>query len=228
MDKPLQNIFEGKVVNESGRNEVLIPGREKPWENNDWQKFLKPKSIDEMGFSPKELDEEQKYLVSKLGTFIERAEREIAGSFEKLVISYESIFGKMPKDILEYLKNKDLMFPKFSLLVGDKAQNFLSLVGHEVNSGEAKVFKVFNLPKPLAKFWWKGDTGGSMAGVNREVEGAGIEWGYFYHNIMPSVWENIGFLECESDIRLEQINGIGEHNPDSFYYIWEVGKANLK
>lgn len=225
MDKPLQNIFEGKIVNKSGEGEILAPGVEKPWENNDWQKFLKPKPIDRLEFSPGEFDAEQEYLISKLGSFIEKAEQEIASSFENLVASYESAVGGIPKNILAYLREKNLMFPKFSLLVGNKAKNFLDSVTHEVDL-DGKVLMVFNLPKPLAKFWWKGDVAGSSAGVNKEVGEAGIEWGYFYHNIMPSVWENVGFLECESDICLERINGIGEHDPDSYYYIWAVSKLN--
>lgn len=222
-NKPLQNIFEGKIIGDVEKKPVFFPGSDKPWENNNWQELLKQKPMDRVVFSPGELDERQTYLVPKLECFIAKAEKEIAASFENLIENYEKVIGEMPKEILEYLKEKNLMFPKFSLLVGNRAQKFLDSVDYNVDV-EGKILMIFNLPKPLAKFWWKGDVEGSTAGVNSEVDGAGIEWGYFYHNIMPTVWENVGFLECESDVYIERLNGIGDHDPDSFYYIWMVSK----
>lgn len=79
-----------------------------------------------------------------------------------------------------------------------------------------QVILIFNLPKPVAHFWWK----------EMDQSGVGlIGWGNFYRRLMPVVWEIVGLFSCESNLIFERINACGEHDPKKFYYIWRVGLA---
>jgi len=80
---------------------------------------------------------------------------------------------------------------------------------------------VFNLPKPVGQFWWKGGKGlwGEQA---IDVDGKVIEWGFFYRKIMETVWETLGYYESETSLNLRRLNAIGDHDPKNFYYVWEA------
>jgi len=82
---------------------------------------------------------------------------------------------------------------------------------------------VFQLPKPLAQFWWKGgaDSWGNLA---EDINDTAIEWGHFYRELMPVVWETQGRHENESGLYFQRVNDIGEHDPKKYYYIWEISE----
>jgi hypothetical protein len=117
--------------------------------------------------------------------------------------------------------------PEFKVVNDEVADRFLKECGFEYKISEGSFLVVFQLPKPVAQFWWKGgvDTWGSQ-GV--DVRGGVLEWGLFYRELMSIIWREQGFAENELGLVFSRINDIGEHDPQKFYYVWEVGQWNGK
>jgi hypothetical protein len=112
--------------------------------------------------------------------------------------------------------------PKFTVFDKTGGDEFLKEIGvnDEVRNGGLMI--VFNLPKPLAQWWWKGE--GDWGDLSEEVHGMSTEWGIMYREVLPVIWEHKDEVDYNADspIELYRINGIGAHDPLKFYYIWEV------
>lgn len=106
---------------------------------------------------------------------------------------------------------------------------------------------VFNLPPPIAHFWWKkegvspppfefpvgqlGEMGyfpadelekisGKMQSVENRAEPQVIDWGELYGRLMPVIWH---FMDSPPlNINPVRINPIGEHDPGNYYYVWQI------
>lgn len=37
---------------------------------------------------------------------------------------------------------------------------------------------------------------------------------------MPVIWEMRGYYEDEKGLSFDRLNGVGEHDPEKFYYVW--------
>lgn len=82
---------------------------------------------------------------------------------------------------------------------------------------------VFNLPKPLARWWWKGGLQWGEAG--EDLKGMVAEYGDFYRDLLPIIWEAIDGAGWSGKLWFDRLNGVGEHDPGKFYYVWEVEKG---
>jgi len=184
---------------------------------------LRPNLLDVEG--SESLLTNERSLINKLCYFSEKFSRSFSDRLREIIDDYRKNDGVMSERIRNFFEEKDLFEPSLRVLIGEKAGEFLNKNNLKADFVIGKdVILVFQLPKPLAKFWWKGDIGGSMAGVNREIKGVGVEWGKFYHDIMPLVWEFVGEMQCESDVYIERINNLGQHHPDEYYYVWKISK----
>lgn len=119
------------------------------------------------------------------------------------------------------MEKTEMNLAQFSMFDGDSAISKTIEYGLDKMEDENGLMIVFNLPKPIGQFWWKGGTGlwGEQA---VDVDGKVIEWGFFYRKLMDTVWETIGYYESETPLVLRRLNAIGDHDPKNFYYVWEV------
>lgn len=126
---------------------------------------------------------------------------------------------------MDYLTSHGLSLPEFIIADSDNAETMLEDMDLNWEMDKNRMLVTFQLPKQLAHHWWKG--GAKEWGEGSEdVGGKAIEWGHFYRKLMPLVWEKLGFYEHEKGMDFRRINPIGQHDPDKYYYVWEVGEAD--
>lgn len=171
----------------------------------------------------KDLILEAEECLDKTREFCEKLTELFKQEFIELLKNYIKEKRTISKPILDYLKEKKFDLPKFTITHGTEAQNLLEKYGFRLHSYKNKVILVFQLPKPLANFWWKGgiESWGTKA---VDIQGSAIEWGHFYREIMDVVWGAVGFYECEKGLNFDRINSGGEHDPKNYYYIWEMSQ----
>ncbi|MFA6535869.1 MAG: hypothetical protein WC250_03500 [Candidatus Paceibacterota bacterium] len=127
----------------------------------------------------------------------------------------------IPPAILAYMEKTEMNLAQFSMFWGDRAVSKTIEYGLDEMKDENGLMIIFNLPKPIGQFWWKGGAG--LWGEEAiDVDGRVIEWGFLYRKLMETVWETIGYYESETSLNLRRLNAIGDHDPKNFYYVWEV------
>jgi hypothetical protein len=135
------------------------------------------------------------------------------------IINLISQDEKISPRIREYLEIEGMDLPTFDLYEKKEADEALQKFGFNREKIETGNFLVvFNLPKPLSQFWWKGDAE-SWDSKSKDVRTMVIEWGRIYRLIIPIIWNAVD----NSPSTMERINPCGMHDPKQYYYLWEIG-----
>lgn len=207
----------------SGVNNPEDP-REYDWEGyeNKFNEASKNFYIVEK-ISKAELKPETRDLIDTTREFCLDLSNKFKERFLELLEEYHQQRRAIPSEILNYLKEKKFDLPKFTIAQGEEAGKLLKECGLYSRNcvGDDVLILSFQLPKPLAQFWWKGGAknwGSRAVDINDNT----IEWGYFYRELMLEVWGMQGFYENEKKIGFQRINDIGEHDPKRYYYVWYV------
>ncbi|PIQ91888.1 MAG: hypothetical protein COV70_01775 [Parcubacteria group bacterium CG11_big_fil_rev_8_21_14_0_20_39_22] len=202
-------------------NELKRIRNEEGLRNPDDVYELTPKRGIEIGSEVK--NEQMELLKEDIRNFFAETEKEYQEAFGALIAEYKENKGLPSDKILEYLNDHNLDKPVFTLVEGGE-EGLLANYGFEGERlGEGEVLAMFQLPKQLAQFWQKGGTE-SWGELGEDVGPMIIEWGHFYRELMEVVWEKIGYYESEKGIRFDRINGIGDHDPKLYYYIWKISR----
>ncbi|MBM4402644.1 MAG: hypothetical protein FJ044_05360 [Candidatus Cloacimonetes bacterium] len=165
----------------------------------------------------------QKELWFAVNDFVTELSTVYRKKFSDILTSYRYGSGiKIGKNIREFLQNHGMEYPDFVFRFGREAEDLLNSVGLDFTVNKPipkdKGVLLFQLPKPLAKFWEK-------SSYRKEIGGTAIEWGKFYDQLMPAVWEVRDRFEWEDNkLFFERLNESGEHDPDEYYYVWLVEK----
>lgn len=153
-------------------------------------------------------------ITKALINFIDNIKHAIAEEFDLSMQSCPYIAPSIQDHIIE----RKLNFPTLEL-IGSNAQKWLddTNIYYRVDGP----IIVFQLPKMLARFWIKG---GSESWGDRSIDvGSGIaQWGSYYRNVMPKVWELLEGINSHPSLELMRINDYGQHDIKKYYYIWEV------
>jgi len=173
--------------------------------------------------SEEELSAEMKRCLKKTRAFCSELSDDFKQTFLSRLDQYRRERRQIAPKIVEYLLEKNFVLPNFTIASQEQAQALLEEYGYVGEMNEQKLLLVFNLPKPLAHFWWKGgaDSWGDLA---EDIHDTAIEWGHFYRELMPVVWETQGRHENENGLDFYRVNGTGEHDPKKYYYIWEISE----
>ncbi len=169
------------------------------------------------------LDAETKRCLDKTRTFCNELSEKFRQTFLILLEEYRNERRKISQKIVDYLLEKKFDLPNFTIAHGNKAQKLLEEYGFDIKNNGKNLLLVFQLPKPLSQFWWKGGVD-SWGDLSEDVQDTVIEWGHFYRELMPVVWEEQGYHENEHGLVFNRINGIGDHDPKKYYYIWEMSE----
>ncbi|MBL7057984.1 hypothetical protein ISS03_01485 [Patescibacteria group bacterium] len=170
-----------------------------------------------------ELDSETKRCLDKTRAFCSELSEEFRQVFLSLLEQYRNERRQISQKIIDYLLEKKFDLPNFTIAHGEKVQELLKEYDLDVEVNGQNLLLVFQLPKPLAQFWWKGGAD-SWGDMSEDVEDDIIEWGHFYRELMPVVWEEQGRYENENGLDFSRVNGVGEHDPKKYYYIWEMSE----
>lgn len=168
-----------------------------------------------------ELSAKTKRCLEKTRTFCNELSENFKQTFLSLLEQYRQEKRQIPQTIVDYLLEKKFVLPNFTIASREQAKGLLE--EYEI-SGEIKeqnLLLVFQLPKPLAQFWWKGGAD-SWGDLSVDIKDTAIEWGHFYRELMPVIWEMQGHHENENGLDFQRVNAIGEHDPKKYYYIWEI------
>lgn len=128
-------------------------------------------------------------------------------------------------EMLAKMRDKKHDLPEFTVMDGESAGRFLKEtdLAEWAELNDRNFLMVFNLPKPIARFWYRG--GAELWGTGgQEIPEENVEWGRFYREVMPAVWNEVGYEESEGKLDFSRVNGVGEHDPQRYYYIWEVSR----
>jgi len=173
-----------------------------------------------------ELNEKENGLLDEIDSFCDQATMEFRLEFEQLLEDYESKYGKISPEIINYLKQKDLTVPVFKIF---DDRNFDQELKRMKLSWEKKFadsfLLVFDFPAPVSKFWWKGEGMEYKKYKDRYNLGEGmVNWRYFYINLVRVIWnKRDSWGDKEGEImKFHRINYEGEHSPLNYYYAWEV------
>ena len=182
---------------------------------------LPPQTIELM--PEEELTAETRKRLEKVYTFCDELSEVFKQTYLSLIDKYKQEHRKMSQKIVDYLLENNLILPDFTIANQEQAKKLLKEYNLEGRINEKNILLVFQLPKPLAQFWWKGgsDSWGDLA---EDMQDTVIEWGHFYRELMPVVWETQGRHENENGLTFSRLNAVGEHDPKKYYYVWEISE----
>jgi hypothetical protein len=135
------------------------------------------------------LEFDRENLDARMTELLEGFEHNVLKILEEWQSTVNEILKNDPRispKIEEYLKERKLDLPSFTLKLKAEGDKFLEETEMDDEISESSFLVVFNLPKPMRHYWWKGGTEiwGQIA-VN--VRKMAIEWGYMYRRLVPII-----------------------------------------
>lgn len=216
MKEQLEQLEEvAKQVDESGELEKEL---EKP-EEEPINYNIKEYGVDESALTPEQLEH-----LNKVRAFVQNTSRVYRTAMRLVMRRYQQKNPNFLDKTLEKIMERGFDVPEFSIYGSQAARSFLqeqNELGIEEFSDNFMVN--FQLPRPLAKFWYKGG-GGSKSQPVKEGE---IEWGHFYRMCMPVIYSGVDRTEM-SGLFLNRLNQFGQHDPKNYYYLWEAINTTLE
>ncbi|MBT9167609.1 MAG: hypothetical protein DDT19_00947 [Syntrophomonadaceae bacterium] len=180
-------------------------------------------NIKEYGINEAELTPEQLKNLQKTRLFAQNTSKVYRTAMRLLMTGYQQKNPKFTDKMMQKMMERGYDLPDFSLYGSQSAAEFLSKQEELGIEGFGDNFLVnFQLPKPLAKFWYKGGEGTKSIPV-KEGE---IEWGHFYRMCMPVIYSGVDRAQM-SGLFLNRLNQFGQHDPKKYYYLWETIVAEL-
>lgn len=198
-----------KQIAESGAlEEELAKPEEEPMTYN-----IKEYGINETTLTPEQLENLQ-----KTRSFAQNTSKVYRTAMRLLMTGYQQKNPKFTDKMMQKMMERGYDLPDFSLYGSQAAEEFLSKQQELGIDGFSDNFLVnFQLPRPLAKFWYKGGNGSKSVPV-KEGE---IEWGHFYRMCMPVIYSGVDRSQM-SGLYLNRLNQFGQHDPKKYYYLWET------
>lgn len=199
-----------KQIAESGELEKEL---EKPEEEEPINYNIKEYGIDESTLTAEQLEH-----LNKVRSFAQNTSRVYRTAMRLVMRGYQQKNPNFSDKTLQKIMERGFDVPEFSIYGSQAAQGFLqerSELGIEEFSDNFLVN--FQLPRPLAKFWYKGGDGK----LSQPVKEGEIEWGHFYRMCMPVIYSGVDRAQM-SGLYLNRINQFGQHDPQRYYYLWEA------
>jgi len=180
-------------------------------------------NIKEYGINEAELAPEQLEMLQKTRSFARNTSKVYRTAMRLLMTGYQQKNPKFTDKMMQKMMERGYDLPDFSIYGSQAAQEFLSQQPELGIEGFGDNFLVnFQLPKPMARFWYKGG-GGTKSIPVKEGE---IEWGHFYRMCMPIIYSGVDRAQM-SGLYLNRLNQFGQHDPKKYYYLWETIIAEL-
>lgn len=112
--------------------------------------------------------------------------------------------------------------PQLSIYQGESAIRFLKEAGQgsAISTLGEGVLLVYDLPRPISRFWYIGGQD-SWGNGSKRTKPDEIEWGHFYREITNTIWEAVGVEEFD-ELVFNRLNEIAEHKSGVYYYLWAV------
>lgn len=181
-------------------------------------------NIKEYGINEADLTPEQLEHLQKIRSFAQGTSKVYRTAMRLLMTGYQQHNPKFTDKMMQKMMERSYDVPDFSIYGSQAAQEFLSQQPELGIDGFSDNFLVnFQLPKPLARFWYKGGSGSK----SQPVKEGEIEWGHFYRMAMPVIYSGVDRAGM-SGLYLNRLNGFGQHDPKKYYYLYEAINASLE
>ena len=119
----------------------------------------------------------------------------------------------------------------------DVEETIKSLVAkYNGNQDDIRIL-IFQLPQHVARSWddYSSDHDKLVANYDDEMRNYintwldALPWAYFYRSVMPEIWKILDKVKSRSEygISLDRLNGTAQHEPDKYYYVWQVVPPRL-
>lgn len=204
-----------KQIAESGAlEEELAKPEEEPISYN-----IKEYGINEANLTPEQLENLQ-----KVRSFAQSTSKTYRTVMRLLMNGYQQKNPNFTNKMVQKMMERGYDVPDFSIYGSQEAQEFLSQQQElGIDSLSDNFLINFQLPKPLARLWYKGGSGSKSIPV-KEGE---IEWGHFYRMCMPAIYNGVDRSQM-SGLYLNRLNSFGQHDPKKYYYLWEAMNTALE
>jgi len=181
-------------------------------------------NIKEYGINEADLTPEQLEHLQKVRTFAQSTSKVYRTAMRLIMTGYQQKNPNFTDEMLQKMMKRGYDVPDFSIYGSQAAQEFLSKQDElSVDSFSENFLVNFQLPKPLARFWYKGGSGSKSI----PVKDGEIEWGHFYRMAMPVIYSGIDKSQM-SGLYLNRLNQFGQHDPKKYYYLWEAINTALE
>ncbi len=181
-------------------------------------------NIKEYGINEAELTPEQLENLQKVRTFAQSTSKAYRTVMRLLMNGYQQKNPNFTDKMIQKMMERGYDVPDFSIHGSQSAQEFLSQRAElGIDSFSDNFLVNFQLPKPLAKFWYKGGNGSKSV----PVKDGEIEWGHFYRMCMPIIYNGVDRSQM-SGLYLNRLNSFGQHDPKKYYYLWEAINSALE
>lgn len=126
--------------------------------------------------------------------------------------------------IAEFINQKNFDTPSFLVADYTNSRQLLDSIDKpDLNIDPEALLVVFNLPKPIANWWYKGgeqEWGNVATPIGEDI----VPWGLLYRRLMLPVWDNLDLSSNLYKLYIQRLNDIADHQKDKYYYIWQVFK----
>jgi len=181
-------------------------------------------NIKEYGINEAELTPEQLENLQKVRTFAQGTSKAYRTVMRLLMTGYQQKNPNFTDKMIQKMMERGYDVPDFSIHGSQSAQEFLSQREElGIDSFSDNFLINFQLPKPLAKFWYKGGNGSK----SQPVKDGEIEWGHFYRMAMPMIYNGVDRAGMQG-LYLNRLNQFGQHDPKKYYYLWEAINTALE
>ncbi|PIR06238.1 MAG: hypothetical protein COV55_04625 [Candidatus Komeilibacteria bacterium CG11_big_fil_rev_8_21_14_0_20_36_20] len=181
-------------------------------------------NIKEYGINEAELTPEQLENLQKVRTFAQSTSKAYRTVMRLLMTGYQQKNPNFTDKMIQKMMERGYDVPDFSIHGSQSAQEFLSQREElGIDSFSDNFLINFQLPKPLAKFWYKGGNGSK----SQPVKDGEIEWGHFYRMAMPMIYNGVDRAGMQG-LYLNRLNQFGQHDPKKYYYLWEAINTALE
>lgn len=168
-------------------------------------------------------EEKDTELASDVQNYCQHISWELRTEFRELLRERQQVEGsKLTPTLVQRMQELELDVPKFEIYIGDARIEFVDSLGFERRwyFETDSVVVLFDFPKVLSQFWWKGGAG--EPDPKKRVEKMAVEWRQFYTALTPTVWRATEQEAEDAGFDFWRINPTATHTPRQYYYIWEV------
>lgn len=185
-----------------------------------------------------QLSGREKELFVEIISFCKRLTDRFEEKFLTLLRDEQTKVVDPREKVKDFLIKHDMTKPWFMVMDKAGAESFfekfnLSPIEHG-GGVDVSLIVLFNTPKPLEQWWSKGR--GNWGEEYVDIHGMAIEWGRYYREIMPIVWnetdvedeEGMPLKDVDWDFFVNRLNPMADHVPGWYYYVWQFNKPSLQ
>ena len=189
------------------------PEVEPDWETVDVSSCFDAPNLENIG-------ETEKDKLNILREMTKRIMTSMQKRMKAMLSGQQNLNEKDVARIIETVERLEMDKSKITVRFGGEAIKLAKEMEIEnmINIEEAKKdgLVIMQLPKPLAKYWNRGDGGAKK-----------VNWGRIYGQLYDEFWQGVEYAK-DNGLYLKQQNKPGIHDPKKYYYVFVPSFENIE